>query len=200
MLAAASSLVHRRIMDRFALACVVVAVVGQSVVHAQPVLRFGLTSGADANAPEASEAGPMVAVGAGAGRFVGEVNYTYLSFFDPSTSIHRAGVALRADLATWGSDRYWKAIYGELGAAKRWGEWRVNEALNATATQQNEVHAAIGYQLDRKWQLALRLGASRAHPMLGTACRGVACPIVMAPTSAGLAGSVMLEWMFVLGR
>jgi hypothetical protein len=168
---------------------------------ADPVLRFGLTSGANRNSREGAEFGPLFAVGVSAGRFVGEATYTYLSFMDPDTAIHRAGVALRSDLATWGTPSYWKTLYGELGVSRRWGMWRLGEQPENTAHQQNEAHVSIGYQLDTKWQLALRVAIARRDPMAAPECpHGLACSVSVMPTSTGLINSVMLEWMFMLGR
>ena len=71
--------------------------------HADPLLRFGMTFGVDRNIPEAHEFGPMVGVGANAGRFSAEANYAYLSMFADDARVHRAGVALRMDIARWWS-------------------------------------------------------------------------------------------------
>lgn len=168
---------------------------------ADPVLRFGLTSGANRNSVEGAEFGPLFAVGVSAGRFVGEATYSYLSFMDGDTTIHRSGVALRADLTTWGTPQYWKTLYGEVGASKRWGMWRIGDQASSTSHQQNEVHASIGYQLDNKWQLGLRVAIARRDPMAAPECpRGLACSVSVMPTSTGLINSLMLEWMFMLGR
>jgi hypothetical protein len=185
---------------RWMVATSLVGLVG--LADASPVVRFGMTTGANRNTPEAAEVGPMFAAGARAGRFTGELNYSYLSFLDPDTSIHRAGVALRADLSIWGTMRHWKTLFGELGVAKRWGAWRLGSDVHASTTTQNEMHVSIGLQLDDKWQFALRVGAARLDPNLmpGIACRGVACAATMLPDSTGLAGSVMLEWLFMLGH
>jgi hypothetical protein len=170
-------------------------------VAADPILRFGLTSGANRNSREGAEFGPLFAVGVSAGRVVGEVTYSYLSFMDPATTIHRSGVALRVDLKTWGTPNYWKTLTGELGASRRWGTWRIAEQPESTDHDQNEAHVSIGYQLDTKWQLALRVAVARRDPMSSPECpRGFACSVSVMPTSTGLINSVMLEWMFMLGR
>ena len=168
-----------------------------SVAHAEPVARFGMTFGVDRNAPEAHEVGPLVGVGATLGRFTGEVNYTYLSMMDPDTSIHRVGVALRADFMRCETCKDSNSIYAELGAARKMGHWRVAEGIDST--EQSELSVAGGYQLSRGWQLGLRLGVARRDPMLGATCRGIGCSVAM-PGSTGLAESVMLEWMFLVGR
>lgn len=170
---------------------------------ADPLVRFGMTFGVDRNVPEAHEFGPMLALGGHVGRFSGEANYSYLSFFDDDTRIHRAGVALRMDIVrSFRLDRSSRAIYGEVGAAQRVGHWRVNDIALAEHKTQNELQVAAGYELSGNggsWQLALRLGVSRRDPMLGVACRGVTCPVAM-PASTGLAESVMLEWTWQLFR
>src|SRR5574338_81705 len=94
---------------------------------ADPAVRFGFTSGANRQTREGVEFGPMVAVGASAGRFVGEASYSYLSFVDPDTHTHRAGVAFRADLATWAHEHVRKTLYAEAGVDRRWGTWRVGD-------------------------------------------------------------------------
>jgi hypothetical protein len=171
--------------------------------EADPLVRFGMTFGVDRNVPEAHEFGPIVGLGGSVGRFSGEANYSYLSFFDDETGIHRAGVALRMDIVrSFKLDRSSKAFYGEVGAAKRLGHWRVSDAVDAEFKTQNELQVAAGYELSGNggaWQLALRLGFSRRDPMLGVACRGVMCPVAM-PASTGLAESVMLEWTWQLFR
>ena len=183
---------------RIALAVLVVC----GVASADPKARFGMTFGVDRNAPEAHEVGPLFGLGLTAGRFTGEVNYTYLSLMDPYESIHRFGVALRADIVR----RCWnysctqsRAVYGEVGAAQRFGHWRVNDAVDYEATKQSEVYLAAGLELAEwtAWDIGLRFGLARADPMLGVSCRGVTCPTMTA--SSGLAGSVMLEWTWLLG-
>lgn len=162
---------------------------------ASPQVRFGLTSGANRNTPEGAELGPMVAAGLTSGRFTAEMSYSFLSFTDPDSEIHRTGVALRAGLTTWGSPTYWRTLFGELGVSKRWGQW------GATESSQNEMHAGVGLQLDDKWQFAVRFGAARVDPMVaGGGCNSGVCAAVsmMMPESSGIAGSIMLEWMFIL--
>src|SRR5262245_54913705 len=92
-----------------------------------PVARFGMTFGVDRNAPEAHEVGPLIGFGIALGRFIGEANYTYLSFMDPNTSIHRVGLAVRASFfqrdCIHCSDP--SAAFGEIGAAVRRGNWGV---------------------------------------------------------------------------
>jgi hypothetical protein len=172
-------------------------------VDADPLVRFGMTFGLNRNMPEAQEFGPMLAVGANAGRFSGELNYSYLSMFDNVSRVHRTGVALRMDIVrSWHLNRSSRAFYGEVGAAHRSGYWSVNDFDPASDKSRNELQLAAGYELSGNggaWQLALRFGFARRDPMLGTACRGTGCSIAM-PASTGIAESAMLEWTWILGR
>lgn len=179
-----------------------VVVLCSARAEADPLVRFGMTFGVNRNIPEAQEFGPMLAVGANAGRFSGELNYSYLSMFDDTARVHRAGVALRMDIVrSWELNRSSRAFYGELGAAQRVGSWSVNDIDPATDKSQGELQIAAGYELSNpggSWQLALRFGFARRDPMLGVACRGVTCPVAM-PASTGIAESAMLEWTWILG-
>lgn len=202
---------------RLALALILVATTTASADHGLhegrerpgPMLRFGLTYGVDRNAPEAREVGPMFALGTRAGRIGAEVNYTYLSFMDPDSAMHRAGVALRFDLfvhtrpgRNLGPARY-GAVYGEVGAAIRFGEWRANPLIERTTSRQDELQFAIGHELEDRWHLALRFGISRQDPLLGATCRtstGGGCMSVAADPNAGdVAESLMLESTFAIG-
>lgn len=188
-------------MSRILVAGVLIGLCAQA--DADPLVRFGMTFGVNRNIPEAQEFGPMLAVGATAGRFAGEVNYSYLSMFDDVSRVHRAGVALRMDIVrSWSSRRESRAFYGELGAARRVGEWSVGEYDPAVEKSQSELQLAAGYELSGNggaWQLALRFGFARRDPMLGEVCRGTGCSMAM-PASTGLAESVMLEWTWQLLR
>jgi hypothetical protein len=189
-------------MSRFLVAGVVLAVCAGSA-QADPMVRFGMTFGVNRNIPEAQEFGPMLAVGAGSGRFSGELNYSYLSMFDTVSRVHRAGVALRMDIARyWRDSRSSRAFYGELGAARRVGHWSVNDMDPAIDKSQSELQLAAGYELSSDggaWQLALRFGFAKRDPELGASCRGTGCMVAM-PSSTGLAESVMLEWTWLLFR
>lgn len=169
---------------------------------ADPQVRFGMTFGVDRNIPEAHEFGPMIAVGANAGRFTGEVNYSYLSMFDDSR-IHRAGVALRMDIwRAWDLRTNSRAWYAEAGAAERVGRWSADDLMPAEDKRQSELQLATGYELSGNggaWDIGLRVGFARRDPALGAVCRGVGCPVAM-PASSGVAESVMLEWTWLLGR
>jgi len=144
----------------------------------------------------------MVAVGATAGRFVGEASYSYLSMMDPDTGMHRAGVAIRAALTSWGTRSTYKTIYSEAGVSHRWGSWRVGDDVEATARTQNEAHVAVGLQLDDKWRLGLRLGLARPDGNQPMSCgaQAVSCREITMDSPADVVGSVMVEWMFLLGR
>lgn len=180
----------------------VVAVLGSGRAEADPLVRFGMTFGINRNIPEAQEFGPMLAVGANAGRFAGELNYSYLSMFDDVSRVHRAGVAFRMDVVrSWDLSGGSRAFYGELGAARRVGSWSVNDFDPVTDKSQDELQLAAGYELSNdggSWQVALRFGFARRDPMLDVACRGITCPVAM-PASSGIAESVMLEWTWILG-
>lgn len=189
-------------MSRFLVAGVVLAVCAGSA-EADPLVRFGMTFGVNRNIPEAQEFGPMLALGAGTGRFSAEANYSYLSMFEDRARVHRAGVALRMDIVrSWGLSRQSRAFYGELGAARRMGHWSVSEMDPVLDKTQSELQIAAGYELSNDggaWQLALRFGFAKRDPALGEACRGMGCTVAM-PGSTGLAESVMLEWTWLLFR
>jgi hypothetical protein len=124
-----------------------------------------------------------------------------LSFFGyGGQRIHRLGVALRADVLR---ERTW-SIFGEAGAAKKWGLWRVDDMIGDYTSDQNEVHGAVGLALfdapnRAAWHLALRYGVGRRDPVLATACRGTCSSIGMSPET-GLAESLMLEWTWMMNR
>ncbi len=190
-------------MSRFLVAGVVLAVCA-GTADADPLVRFGMTFGVNRNIPEAQEFGPMLALGAGTGRFSGEVNYAYLSMFEDRPRVHRAGVALRMDLVRyWHENRSSRAFYGELGAARRMGRWSAGEMDPVIEKSQSELQFALGYELSGgnggAWQLALRFGFAKRDPELGEACRGTGCSVAM-PASTGVAESVMLEWTWLLFR
>ena len=188
-------------MTRLILVGILVLMCGRA--DADPLVRFGMTFGVNRNIPEAQEFGPMVAVGANAGRFSGELNYSYLSMFEDDSRVHRAGVSLRMDLLrAWRSAQQSRAVYAELGAGRRVGEWSVGDVEPAEHKSQNELQVGAGYELSNAggaWQIALRFGFSRRDPMLDAACRGMTCVVAM-PSSTGIAESVMLEWTWILGR
>lgn len=190
-----------------------------STAIADPTLRFGLTFGIDRNIPEAKQYGPLVAAGLHDQRFGAEVHYAYLSFMDPSTQIHRVGVALRGDIfreyvtrscpmPSRNSCREARALFGELGAAKRFGRWRATDLATHDTTAQSEVSAALGYELGLPtrgaFQLSLRLSVARRDPELITAiaCRGCTTQpsTMVTEVSQPLAAGLMLEWAWLFGR
>lgn len=174
---------------------------GITSASAEPALRFGMTTGVNRQIREGAEFGPLVAAGASAGRFVGEASYSYLSMMDPFTGMHRAGVALRANVYTWGRRDYYKTVYAEVGADHRWGSWRVGDETDAVRRTQNEAHVGVGYQLDDKWQLGLRVGLARPDANQPMGCPpGIACRVITMDSPTDLVGSLMVEWMFLLGR
>lgn len=191
-------------------------VLSAATAQAGPTARFGLTYAVHDPGATSIELGPMVALGERLGAFVGELEWGYLSFFDPDASpggVHRVGVTLRADLAQ--SKEFWcwhrfactrgQAFYAELGAAERFGRWRV-DAYQQTPinTPQPEAHVGIGLELDNRlvperdgWQLGLRFAIAPADPIVMSTCRGN-CPVNVG--GGGLEKSVLLEWMFVIGQ
>src|SRR6187402_2252474 len=135
-------------MSRLLVVGVLIGLCGAQQADADPLVRFGMTFGVNRNIPEAQEFGPMLAVGANAGRFSGEVNYSYLSMFDDVSRVHRAGVSLRMDIVRyWGLHRQSRAFYGELGAAQRFGYWSVNDIDPAVDKNQGELQVGAGYEL-----------------------------------------------------
>src|SRR6478609_3267499 len=135
-----------------------ILLVASSSASADPTLRFGLTFGIDRNMPEAKQYGPLIAVGLHDQRFGAELHYAYLSFMDPETQIHRVGVSLRGDIfreyvtrscpmPSSKSCREARALFGELGAARRFGHWRATDEATQDTTSQSEASAALGYEL-----------------------------------------------------
>ncbi|HUJ60843.1 MAG TPA: hypothetical protein VLX92_20210 [Kofleriaceae bacterium] len=191
------------------------------VAHAGPTARFGLTYGvADQAAPDGIELAPLVAVGDRLGPLVGEVEWAYLSFFDPDASpggVQRLGVTLRADLYQTRNPlcRHLACtrattIYGEAGAAARWGHWVVGPStLSPDRQPQPEAHLGVGLELDNRvhpnrdgWQFGVRFSLAPADPeVTGLACRAAGSSTCVASTrSGGLDKAVFLEWMFVIGK
>jgi hypothetical protein len=200
-------------MLRLAIAALLVAL--PAVASADPTMRFGLTFGVDRNMPEAKQYGPLLGVGLHHGRFGAEAHYSYLSFMDPDTTIHRVGFNVRADL--WRMYRLGlcsstprghgclqtKAFYGELGAARRFGHWRATDLAMSDTTSQREVSATLGYELGLPgrgaWDIGLRFSVARRDPQLGMSCRGTGC-VVNANDPGGASVGAMLEWTWIYGR
>ena len=193
-----------------------------SMASAGPTARFGITGALeDQGAPGKYEIGPLVAVGARAGMFVGELEWSYLSFFDPDTSsngVQRLGVSLRADVlrtyATHCMFRYActraSSVWAEVGAGERFGQWVLDASHVAPAnSHQPEAHVGIGIELDNQifpmrngWQLGLRFAVAPRGYDQQLACRGN-CPMPVSgvPTNnGGYDGSLLVEWMFLFGK
>lgn len=156
------------------------------------------------------EVGPLVAVGDRLGPFVGEIEWAYLSLFDPSSSpggVHRFGVTLRADLWRKVGLREASNLYLEGGAGERFGQWitRPTEMVPATSPQP-EVHIGAGFEMDNEvrphrngWQLGVRLSMARGDQAEAVACRttGGTC---LQTQNAGYERALFIEWMFLLGN
>jgi hypothetical protein len=196
-----------------------------SVAHADGVTaRFGMTFSpfADEAVPDAvHEIGPLVAVGDRMGPFVGEVEWAFLSLFDPMSSpegVHRLGVTLRADLwrntsqAINAAVRTGKSIYIEGGGAERFGRWvvRPTEMVPATSPQP-EIHVGVGFEMDNQvwpnrhgWQLGLRFAMSHGDAIEGVSCRSTTGTCLggtqVTQTNNGLERAVFVEWMFLIGH
>jgi hypothetical protein len=203
-------------MLRLAIAATLLAV--PAVASADPTMRFGLTFGVDRNMPEAKQYGPLLGVGLAHDRFSAEANYSYLSFMDPDTKIHRVGLNLRADL--WRQYKMGicnntphgygclqsKAFFGGIGVARRFGHWRATDTAMNDTTSQREVSATLGYELglpgSGAWDLGFRFAVARRDPELYNTCRsttGVSCPQI-GYDPPGAAVSAMLEWTWIYGR
>ncbi|MEO9157349.1 MAG: hypothetical protein ABI591_17170 [Kofleriaceae bacterium] len=201
-----------------------VVTLGARSAGAGPTMRFGLTGAIDdQGAPGKYEFGPLVGLGLRAGPFVGEVEWAYLSFFDPDTTdggVHRLGVSLRADvlrsyathcLFRGGCTRA-QSLWVEAGAGERFGQWQLDAAHVAPASShQPEAHVAVGLELDNQiypmrngFQLGLRFAIAPRGSDPDSACRGgctQTMPVGTIETGnhGGYDGSVLLEWMFLFG-
>jgi hypothetical protein len=193
-----------------------------SIATAGPTARFGITGAlSDEGAPGKYEIGPLVAVGMRAGMFVGELEWSYLSFFDPDTSpsgVQRLGVSLRADVlrsyATRCMFRYActraSSLWAEVGAGERFGQWVLDASHVAPAnSHEPEAHVAVGIELDNQiapmrngWQLGLRFAVAPRGYDQPIACRGDGCvmPVSTNANNGGYDGSVLVEWMFLFGN
>lgn len=204
---------------RLAAALVCVALGGVGVAEAGPTARFGLTFAmADRVAPsDVHQIGPLVAVGDRVGPFVAEVEWAYLSLFDPQASpdgVHRLGLTLRADL--WRDVRmsactnyactHANSFYVEAGAGERYGTWMMPNLAPGSGPRP-EAHFGLGIETDNQvypnrygWQLGLRITAARADEYM-FACRGGAsCSNGSQTVGGGIAGAVLVEWMYLLGK
>ncbi len=178
--------------------------------------RFGLTYGFfDKHGPDTTQMGPLVALGLRAGAFVGELEWSHLSFFDPDASpggVQRVGLTLRAELLRARAGRRLdeaKSLYVEGGADERFGRWFVDGTRTEPAVSpQPEVHLGAGLEYDSHglpnrngWQLGVRYTVARADSIAYTACLssgGGGCPATT--SSGGLEHTLFVEWMFVIGR
>jgi hypothetical protein len=214
---------NSRILETMKLALVGLLLVG-GVAAAGPTARFGLTYGiTDEAAPGAVEVGPLVALGERLGPFVGEVDWTYLSFFDPAasaTGVNRFGLNLRADVFTsvrrGRCARAWcaqsRSLYAELGGAERFGRWQVNATTVAPVNSpQPEGHLGVGLEFDNQlsphrngWQVGLRFAVSPAlTSMEDASCRSASTsgcqPSSTSTSSQAVEKALFLEWMFLIG-
>jgi hypothetical protein len=198
------------------------------VAEAGPTARVGITYGLlDQGGPDEVKVGPMVAFGQRLGILVGELEWSYLSFFDPNAStggVHRLGVTLRADLyrtqfmrtcpgepASDYTCAHGNAIYAEAGAAERFGRWTVDATrVTPATTPQPEAHIGLGFEMDNRlgyrrdgWQLGVRFALAPADQLVATSCRssgGAGCSGAMLESGGGLEKSLYVEWMFLFGR
>ncbi|HEY0253133.1 MAG TPA: hypothetical protein VGC41_16480, partial [Kofleriaceae bacterium] len=136
-------------------AVVVASLVGLASADPGPTMRVGLTAAVDdQSAPGMYEGGPLVAIGMRAGPFVGEFEWSWLSFFDPAGSdsgVHRLGLSLRADvlrsyhtrcLFRGGCTRA-QSLWVEAGAGYRLGRWQL-DSLHQSPASDHVPEAHIG--------------------------------------------------------
>jgi len=207
------------------LGAVLALVVLEAVATAGPTMRFGLTGAVvDQGAPGKLEAGPVIALGMRGGPFVGEIEWAYLSFFDPDTvsgGIQRLGVSLRADVLRSYSKHCMfsyactraSSLWAEIGAGERFGQWALDARdIAPAAGHEPEAHVSIGIELDNQvvpmrngWQLGVRFAVAPRGVGQDASCRGSDC--TMSATTAttavdkgGYDDSVLLEWMFLFGH
>jgi len=200
---------------------ILILVAISSTAYAGEALRFGVTAGlVDPDATGHFELGPMIGVGERLGPFLGELDYSYLSFIDPDTTggqVQRVGLNLRFDV-----DRSYPrcvlyactratTFYVEAGAAERFGHWFIDDVHMAPARSPNpEAHVGLGLEFDNQihphrngWQFGLRFAITPKDPLLDAACRGATCTAAMttdAQATGGTNVSVFVEWMYLLGN
>lgn len=184
-------------------------------------LRFGVTTAIkDPDASGHFELGPMVGVGERLGRFLGELDYAYLSFIDPDTQggqVQRVGLNLRFDVdrsflhCTHYACTRATSFYVEAGAAERFGHWFIDSAHVAPGREPNpEAHIGLGLEWDNQitphrngWQFGLRLAITPNDTVDSAACRGATCatsPSSSSSSTGGTNASVFVEWMYLLGN
>ncbi len=200
-------------------AVVVVVLGGVGTAVAGPTARFGLTFAmADKVAPtDVHQIGPLVALGDRVGPFVGEVEWAYLSLFDPEASpdgVHRLGVTLRADL--WRDVRlaactnfactHAKSIYAEAGAGERYGTWMLPNLAPGSGPRP-EAHIGLGIETDNQawpnrygWQFGVRVTFARTDEYMFSCRGGASCTSGSTTVGGELAEAVLVEWMYLLGR
>jgi hypothetical protein len=187
-----------------------------------PTMRFGLTGAlSNGDAPGKWEAGPALGLGLRSGSFVGELEYAYLSFFDPDTiggGVQRVGVSLRADvlrsfatrcLFRGGCTRA-QALWVEGGAGERFGQWQLDAShVTPVGDHQPEAHLSLGIELDNQihpmrngFQLGVRFAVAPRGTDALASCRGSGCMPTATDTTnqGGYATSVLIEWMFLFGN
>ncbi len=186
--------------------------------------RFGLTGAIDDQAaPGKIEGGPAVGLGLRSGPFVVEVEWAYLSFFEPDTvsnGVQRVGVSLRADVLRSYATHCWfrggctraTSLWAEVGAGERFGQWQLDAQNIAPAnSHEPEAHVAIGIEFDNQiwpmrngWQLGLRLAVAPRGVGTDATCRTTGdCTMTSSPTANDKGGydkAVLVEWMFLFGR
>ena len=189
-----------------------------ATASAGETLRFGVTAAlTDPDAVGHFELGPMVGVGERLGRFLGELDYAYLSFIDPDTrggQVQRVGMNLRFDVdrAYLRCDHYActraTSFYVEAGAAERFGHWFVDPSHVSPNREPNpEAHIGLGLEWDNQitphrngWQFGLRLAITPKDSFYDAACRGTSCTTTSPSSSGGTNASVFVEWMYLLGN
>ncbi|MFT3695174.1 MAG: hypothetical protein QM831_18700 [Kofleriaceae bacterium] len=193
-----------------------------------PTMRLGLTAAMhDQSAPGMYEGGPLVALGLRAGPFVGEFEWSWLSFFDPAGSeegVHRLGLSLRADVVRSyqrrclfrGGCTLAQSLWIEAGAGERFGQWQLDATHHSPGVDHvPEVHVGVGIEVDNQihpmrngFQLGLRFALARRGDDPLTSCRSGSSQGCMGPTdvapelanNGGVDASVLVEWMFLFGR
>lgn len=200
---------------------ILILVAISSTAYAGGALRFGVTAGLkDPDATGHFELGPMIGVGERLGPFLGELDYSYLSFIDPDTTggeVQRVGANLRFDVdRSYGRCLFYActratSFYVEAGAAERFGHWFVNDTHFTPVRSPNpEAHVGLGLEFDNEikphrngWEFGLRFAMTPKDSLLDSACRGSSCTASMTTSTESTGGtnfSVFVEWMYLLGN
>ena len=205
---------------------VVASLLGCSTIAAAengPTMRFGLTGAiSNGDAPDKWEGGPAIGLGLRSGPFVGEIEYAYLSFFDPDTvgaGVQRVGLSLRADvmrsfathcLFRGGCTRA-QSLWFEGGAGERFGQWQLDPShVTPAGDHQPEAHLSVGIEVDNQthpmrngFQLGVRFAIAPRGSDQSSACRssgGCMSTTGDLANHGGYATSVLVEWMFLFGH